>query len=229
MKTLNQRILSELQLCSEEKYKIFNAKIVPTKQRMLGVRVPLLRKMAKKISQGDSDAFIQLDKKNIYEMVLLEGIVLSYVNKPFKDLVLQLETYLYKVDNWAQIDTPILSFKTILEDKVYAYEVVKRWLVSDREYIVRAALVILLNYFVQEDYLDDIFKFSQEIKHDGYYVFMANAWLISVCMVKYPDETISFYKSNTLDKKTHNKAIQKSIESFRVSKKNKLAIKKLKL
>lgn len=229
MKKEDKLILNKLKLLSEKKYKIFNSKIVPTKQFMLGVRVPILRKIAKQIIKEDATIFIELDKQNIYEMILLEGIVLSYIDKPFKELVPLVERYLDKVDNWAQIDSPILSFKTILKDKKFVYKVINKWLKSNQEYVVRAALVILLSYFVQKDYLEDIFKLSQELEHDAYYVYMANAWLISVCMAKYPNETITFFKLNNLDKKTHNKAIQKSIESFRVSKDDKLIIKNLRV
>ena len=73
-----------------------------------------------------------------------------------------------------------------------------------------------------------IFDISESIKHDGYYVYMANAWLISACMAKYPDKTISFFRNNKLDNKTQNKAIQKSCESSRVSKENKSIIRQLK-
>ena len=229
MKQVNLTILNDLTLLSEEKYRLFNAKIVPTKQTMLGVRVPLLRKIAKEIIQKEPMKFIKLDKQNVYEMVLLEGVVLSYMEKSFQELLPLIEDYLDKVDSWSQVDTPILSFKSIKKEKDFVYEVILRWLESDKEYVVRTALVILLSYFVQKEYLKDIFRLSQELKHDGYYVYMANAWLISVCMAKYPNETIAFLKSNTLDKKTHNKAIQKSIESFRVSKENKLILKTIRV
>ena len=229
MKIENKLILNELNLLSDKKYKIFNSKIVPTKQSMLGVRIPILRKIAKQIIEEDATSFIELNKQGVYEMVLLEGIVLSYIDKPFKELAPLVENYLGKVDNWAQVDTPILSFKSILKDKFFVYEIVNKWIKSDREYVVRAALVILLSYFIQKEFLEDIFKLSQEVEHDGYYVYMANAWLLSVCMAKYPNETISFFKLNNLDKKTHNKAIQKSIDSFRVSNNDKLIIKNLKV
>jgi len=223
-------ILKELELFSEKKYKEFNSKIIPTKQVMLGVRVPILRKMAKRIIEDDAMEFIEFPKHNIYELILLEGIVLSYIDKSFKKLLPSIENYLDKVDNWAQVDSPVMSFKSINKDRKYVYRVIiDKWLKSDEEYILRFALVILLNYFVEQEYLKDIFKLSQEILNKKYYVYMANAWLISVCMVKFPNETICFFKDNTLDKNTHNKAIQKSIESFRVSKENKLIIKKLKI
>ena len=92
-------------------------------------------------------------------------------------------------------------------------------------------LELLLLYFfviIYEEHLQTIFNISNKVTHKGYYVFMANAWLISVCMVKFPEETITFFKDNQLDKITHNKAIQKSRESNRVSKEDKSFLKNLK-
>lgn len=214
-------ILNELKNLSEESYKEFNAKIIPTSQTTLGVRLPLLRQIAKRIAKDKPMEFIAADKQNIYEMVMLEGLVLAALKKPFVELLPQIEKFLSKVDNWGQIDSVFGSFKSIKQDRESTMQVVLKWLESEQEFVVRAALVILLCYYVEEEYLDDIFRLSQQVSHKAYYVHMANAWLISVCMAKYPDATIAFFKENNLDTKTHNKAIQKSRESFRVSQENK--------
>jgi 3-methyladenine DNA glycosylase AlkD len=221
-------ILAKLKNLADEKYKIFNSKIIKTNQIMLGVRMPILRQIAKTIVNENAIQFIKLDKDNIYEMILLEGIVLSYMKIQFIQIVPLMEKYLVKVDNWAQIDSPILSFKGINNEKENVLEVVKNWLKSKEEFVVRAGLVILLVYYINKENLKMIFDLSESIKHTGYYVYMANAWLISVCMVKFPKETIDFFKTNKLDIITHNKAIQKSKESYRVSKDNKLLINQLK-
>jgi len=225
---MNNKILNKLKSLGDDDYKAFNNKIIPTTQITLGVRLPILRQMAKDIVKDNAYEFIKLPKQNIYEMIMLEGLVLSYMKKPFNELVPLIENYLDKVDNWAEIDSVILGFKSINKQKDYVLEIIKIWLKSDKEFIVRAALVILLSYYIQEENLNIIFKLSQNIKHKAYYVFMGNAWLISVCMAKFPTQTIEFFKYNTLDIKTHNKAIQKSRESFRVSKENKDFIKLLK-
>jgi 3-methyladenine DNA glycosylase AlkD len=221
-------VLDELRSLGEDDYKAFNRRIVPTKHETLGIRVPVLRKIAKRIAKDEAVEFIRLDKQNIYEMILLEGMVLSYMDRSFKELLPQTEIFLEKVDNWAQIDTTICNFKNIKNEKEDVLKIVKRWLKSDKEFFVRAGLITLLSHFVKKEYLEMIFSLSQSVKHTGYYVHMGNAWLISVCMAKFPDETIEFFKNNTLDKKTHNKAIQKSRESFRVSKEDKALINKLK-
>ncbi|MCK5294315.1 MAG: DNA alkylation repair protein [Arcobacteraceae bacterium] len=224
---MNNQIFNKLKTLSDDNYKAFNNKIIPTKQITLGVRLPILRKIAKEIVKDDAINFLNLDKQNIYEMIMIEGLVLSYMNKPFKELLPSIECFLNKVDNWAQIDSTICSFKNIKKEKNYILDIVKIWIKSDNEFVVRAALIILLSYYIQEENLFMIFKLSQSVKHKGYYVFMGNAWLISVCMAKFPTKTIDFFKDNTLDIKTHNKAIQKSRESYRVSHKDKVIIKLL--
>lgn len=221
-------VLDELNTLAETSYKEFNRKIIPTEQQTLGVRVPALRKLAKKIAKQDDMSFIHLDKQNIYEMIMLEGMVLSYLDKPFGELLPLTEKFLDKVDNWAQVDSTICDYKNIQKEKEYVLSVVKVWLNSDKEFVVRAALVILLAHYVEKKNLNTIFTLSQRVTHTGYYVHMANAWLISVCMAKHPEETILFLQSNNLDLKTHNKAIQKSRESNRVSKENKTIINQLK-
>ena len=221
-------VLEELQRLAEEDYKAFNNKIIPTKQTTLGVRLPILRKMAKRIAKGDSIDFVKSDKQNIYEMIMLEGMVLSYMDKSFKELLPLTEKFFDKVDNWAQVDSTICDFKKVAKEKEDVLIVVKKWLKSDKEFFVRAGLVMLLAHFVEEKNLEMIFDLSQGVVHTGYYVQMGNAWLISGCMAKFPEETIAFFRNNTLHNRTHNKAIQKSRESFRVSKEDKEIINALK-
>lgn len=228
MKNKQLSILEELKSLADEDYKEFNRKIIPTKQMTLGIRIPILRKIAKRIAKEEAIKFIQSDKQNIYEMIMLEGMVLSYMDKSFKELLPLTEKFLIKVDNWAQIDSTVCDFKNIKKEKEDVLTVVKRWLNSNNEFIVRAGLVILLAHYVEKQHLKMIFKLSQSVTHSGYYVHMGNAWLISVCMAKFPEETILFFESNPLDNKTHNKAIQKSRESYRVSKEHKAIINELK-
>jgi len=227
MKDIKIVISEELKSLASEDYKKFNKKIIPTKQTILGVRLPALRKIAKRIAREEAVEFLELDKKNVYEMILLEGIVLSYIDKSFKELLPRTEKFLQKVDNWAQIDSTVCDFENIKKEKKDVLIIVKTWLRSDKEFIVRAGLVILLAHYVEKESLNMIFELSQKVNHRGYYVHMGNAWLISVCMAKFPKETILFFKDNTLDNKTHNKAIQKSRESYRVSKEDKATIGKL--
>jgi 3-methyladenine DNA glycosylase AlkD len=221
-------VLEELKQLADSDYKEFNKKIIHTNQEVLGVRMPAMRKLAKQIVKNNPYDFINQDKQNIYEMILMEGLVLSHIDKSFIELLPLTENFLHKVDNWAQVDSTVADYKNIKKEKTEVTPIVKRWLKSKDEFFVRSGLVILLAHYITSDDLSMVFKLSNATIHKGYYVFMANAWLISTCMAKFPIETIEFFKNNKLDDKTHNKAIQKSRESFRVSKENKELLKTLK-
>lgn len=226
----NDTILDILFKNKDEKYKNFNSKIVKTKQNMIGVRLPMLRKIAKQIIKENNEVkFIKSDKNNIYEMVLLEGLVISYIDDSFINKVDILDSYISKVDNWACIDSIFLKIKNIDIDKKNNLNTIITFLKSSLEFKVRGGFVLLLVNYIQKDYLDIIFKLSCKYNNqDKYYIYMANAWLISFCMAKFPTQTIKFFKNNSLDKTTHNLAIQKSIDSFRVSIEDKLLLKQLK-
>jgi len=226
--TKSEEILQRLELVEDVKYKEFNQKIVPTRQRVLGIRVPLLREIAKEIAKDNPNSFLEEPKPNIHEMVFLEGLTLSYMKKSFQELLPLLEKYLLKVDNWAQIDSVMAGLKSVKKEKESTLLTIKRWLHSEHEFVVRSGLVLLLLYYVEEENLEMIFQLSESVVHQGYYVKMANAWLLSVCMAKFPEPTLLFFQKNSLDVETHNKALQKSRESFRVSKEHKEVLKKLK-
>lgn len=164
-------VLDELKSLAESNYKEFNSRIIPTNQITLGVRVPALRKIAKKIAKHEPLSFIELDKQNIYEMVMLEGMTLSYVDKPFKELLPLTENFLDKVDNWAQVDSTICDYKNIKNEKEDVLSVVKVWLHSEKEFFVRAGLVVLLAHYVEKSNLKAIFSLSQSVSHSGYYLY----------------------------------------------------------
>ncbi len=221
-------ILEELKSLSDENYKKFVLKINPTKYEILGIRMPVLKQFAKKIIKESPYEFLALDKEGICEMIMLEGLVISSLKTPFSNLILYTENYMKKIDNWGQVDSFVINFKGIKKEKELVFTSLKIWLNSKEEFVVRTALVMLLCYYINKEYLQKIFDISNKIAHKGYYVFMTNAWLISVCMAKFPEETIVFLKDNQLDKITHNKSILKSHESSRVSENHKILLQTLK-
>ena len=221
---MTKEILQTLRKKSDAKYRDFNAKIVATGQEVLGVRMGELRKIARTIAHDEEvlRAYAQADKEGVYELVMLEGLALSYSKTPFCKMRESWEAYFEKVDSWAQIDSPILSLTFADEsDKACAWRVARVWSKSRSEFVTRAGLVMLLAHFVERNRLEEIFAISARIKTRAKYVVLANAWLVSVMMPKFPRETLAFLRKNLLDAKTHNLAIQKSRESFRVSREDK--------
>lgn len=218
-------VFEKLKTLKDDEYKSFNKKLIPTKLKVLGVRLPILRKIAKEMIKQGADEFLGVNMP-VHEVIMLEGLILSKQKTPFSQRLPLYEKFLQKVDNWALIDSTVMEFKPHEENDVL--NAVKKWLNSKEEFVVRAGLVMLLEKFVKQEYLGEIFKYSQKVAHEGYYVKMANAWLISVCMAKYPTQTKEFFASNSLDIWTHNKAIQKSKESFRVTQEDKEFLKNFK-
>lgn len=108
------------------------------------------------------------------------------------------------------------------------WEFLQPYFSSEKEYEIRFGVVMLLVYFMKEEYLDKIFAILDEIRHDGYYVKMAVAWEVSMCYVNFPEKTLAYLKENRLDDFTYNKSLQKIVESLKVSKEEKSFIKSLK-
>ena len=214
---------------SDNNNKSFNDKIInTTKYKTLGVRVPILRKIAKSISKTDYKSYLDNFNYKYYEEIFIYGIVLSYI-KDKKEFIKYLDIYVDKIDNWALCDSIISSFKIIKKDSKYFYKLVKKYLKSKKEYYVRTSLVILLNYYVDEEYLNDIFNIADNLNREEYYINMALAWLLSFCYIKYPDVTYNYLLNNKLSKFTYNKTISKICDSYRVSKEDKEKLRKIRI
>ena len=205
-----QEFIIYLKSLSDLNYKAFNSKIINTKYNMLGIRIPKLRTIAREINKGDVLSFLECCNNFYYEEVLIKGLVIAYSNN-FN----YLESYLLEIDNWAICDSFVSSLKITNLDEFLSK--VRIFLKDDYEYKVRFALVVLLNFYVEEKYLKEIFKLVNEIKREEYYINMAIAWLISECFIKYPALTRSFLENNNLNKFTQNKTISKIRDSLRVS------------
>ena len=222
-----KKLVTYLNNLSDNNYKKFNKKLITTKYKMIGIRVPIIRNIAKKISKTDIISFLNIVKSNSYEEVLLEGIVISYI----KDIDISIKyfnKFIKKIDNWALCDISISSMKIVNNYKDKYFIQIKKYLNSKDEFIVRVGIVLLLNYYIDSKYIDSIFILIDNINREEYYINMAIAWLVSICFIKYRKKTYNYLKRNKLNKFTYNKSIQKIIESYRVSNEDKIILKKMK-
>jgi len=212
---------------AEEKYRDFQYKLIPNAKNILGVRVPILRKIAKDIAKGDWQTFLEDENKESYEEILLEGYVIGYAKMDIEKALKYLELFIPKIDNWATCDSSINTFKFTSKNLSRVYEFINPYLKSEKEFEVRFAVIMLLSFYIVEEYIDEVLSIMEKIKNKAYYVQMAVAWTISVCYVKFPEKTEEFLLKNRLDDFTHNKSIQKIGESFRVENSDKIRLKKL--
>lgn len=211
----------------DEKYRDFQYKLIPNAKNIIGVRVPILRKIAKEIVKGDWKNFLEKRNKETYEEIMLEGYVIGYGKMSIDEALKYLENFIPKIDNWAICDSSINTFKFTLKNKEKVYEFIRPYLVSEKEFVVRFAVIMLLTFYIDDQYIDEILEIMGKISNKAYYVQMAVAWTISVCYVKFSFKTEEFLVKNLLDDFTHNKSIQKIKESFRVAEKDKLRLKSL--
>ena len=205
---------------SDEKYLELARKLnVKTKYQLLGVRIPLLRDYAKKLSKKyELDYLLNEIDDNYFEEIILKGILIGlYKNISFNEFVRYLEYYVPKIDDWAICDTFCSSLKITKKYRKDLWKIIKNYLKSRKEFEVRFALVMILNYYLDEDYFDEIYNLLDKIKCDDYYVKMAVAWLMSYLIIFDYQRALNYLKKDTLDNWTINKSITKSIESFRVS------------
>ena len=210
----------------EEEYKNFNLKLVSSKYEMIGIRIPLIRDIAKRISKTNFMPLFSLFNNEYYEVVLLEGILISYI-KDIEEVILKLVNYVKKIDNWAICDTVVSSLKIVNKNKDKVLVFVDNLINSKEIFSVRFGFVILLDYYVNEEYLDVIFEYVKNNKINEYYVNMSISWLLCECYVKFTNRTYEFIELNKLSEFVIRKTVSKVNDSFRVSAKDKSKLKNL--
>lgn len=213
---------------AEDKYKAFQGALIPTQESryMLGVRVPVLRMLAKEFSKHrDIELFLSALPHVYYEENALHSFVIEQI-KDYDRCMTETERFLPYIDNWGVCDcfSP-KAFKKNLPD---LFERCRVWLRSDHTYTVRYGLVMLLKYFLTEEYAVDALQMAAAVDSDEYYINMAVSWLFAEAVGKCPDLAIPYLESGVLKTVVHNKAIQKSVESRRVPNETKLYLKTLK-
>lgn len=206
---------------AEPEYREFQSALVPGNQKILGVRVPKLRALAKEIAKGDYRSYWQLCGAQSYEEIMLQGFVLGYAVKDYGELLRLLDEYFEKVDNWAVCDCVCSSLKLIKKHEKAFFQEIPRFLEEENPWKVRAGLVLMLDFYLTGEYVEACLKRCDAVHREEYYIRMAQAWLVSIAFVKFPELTRDYLQACTLDDWTYNKALQKARESYRVSPENK--------
>lgn len=215
-----QEYIKYLISIKEDKYKEFHSKLCFTKYEILGIRLPIIRKIVKEISKTNYLEFLNQVESNYYEEVMIEGLLISNI-KDEKIFTKYLKKFILKIDNWGICDSFCNSLDIVLTNPTKYFSICKELSLSKEEFISRVGLIVILNYFVKKEYLSDIFVILDCITSDKYYINMAEAWLVCELYIYYPQETEKYLKNNKLNKFTHNKSISKIRESYRISKEQK--------
>ncbi|MEG0500259.1 MAG: DNA alkylation repair protein [Rikenellaceae bacterium] len=224
----NEEIRDYLDAHSDAVYREFHSKLVPNITIFRGVRLPVIRQLAKIISEGDALYYLDHASLESYEECMLYGLVIGSLKGDFQNIEPYITRFIPYIDNWAVCDCFCVSLKITTKKKAEMFDYINHYLDSEGEYEVRFGVVMLMNYYIEDDYIDLLLHRFETIKKDAYYVKMAVAWAISLCYVRHCAKTLSFLQQNSLDDWTQNKAIQKIVESRRVSDSDKMVVRSYK-
>ncbi len=197
-------------------YASFSSSLVPGALPMLGVRLPVLRALAREIAAGDWQTYLAEAAGDTFEEVMLQGLVTGMARMPFDEQMGRMAAYVCKITDWALCDSPTMSFKFVRRRRKEVWTFLQPYLYSEGEFTRRFAIVLLLAHFITDDFIDRVLEACVSVSSQGYYVMMARAWLVAECFIKYPERTRSLLAGGALDDATQNKAIQKIVDSFRV-------------
>jgi len=221
-------VTDELFAMQDKAYKAFTEKLVPNvdPQRIIGVRMPELRRFAKTFAKTLQAAeFMGALLHTYHEENLLHGCCIEAV-RDFDACIAALDAFLPYVDNWAVCDC--MSPKVLEKQPQALLRRVDRWLASGEDYTVRFAIGQLMRWFL-DDRFDPVFPQKvAAVRSDEYYVNMMRAWYFATALAKHYDAVLPYLRENRLDAWTHNKTIQKAVESFRVPPERKAALRALK-
>ncbi len=226
MKEVKEFLLSN----RDKKYQDFSENLnICIGYKAIGVRIPIIRNYAKSLSKEYSlDYLIHNIDEEYYEEILLKGFIIgNYKNLTLDELTKSIDNHLTKVRDWSMCDTFIASLKITKKYQDELWDYILNKLNSKKEFDVRFSLVMILNYYINDEYKDKIFDVIKSIKKEDYYVKMANAWLISYMFINYFDDTINFIKHNKIDSWTLRKGITKTIESLRIDNDKKTILSKI--
>lgn len=203
-----------LELC-EPKYMKFTSALMPGVENVLGIRLPLLRKIAREIAAGDWRAYLAQAGDFYFEERMLQGMVISYARCDPAEKLEHVARFIPKIDNWAVCDCFCWRLKAA--ERQPMWEFIRPRFRSEAEYEVRFAVVMALGNFVDQAHIEDLLQLLNGIRHEAYYARMGVAWAVSVCYIKFPERTHAWLESCSLDDWTFNKSLQKIVESYRVS------------
>lgn len=223
-----EEITSALFNMQDTGYKTFQAKLMPTvnPEVIIGVRTPLLRKFAKDILKtSDVSQFLDALPHRYYDENTLHGIILSEL-KDYDETIKRIDEFLPYVDNWATCD--LMSPKVFKKHKAELLGEIDRWILSDEVYTVRFGLEMLMSHYLDDDFKPEYLEKAAGVKNDDYYVRMMVAWFFATALAKQYASALPYIENNVLEKWTHNKSIQKAVESYRITDEQKAYLKTLK-
>lgn len=210
-------LLNKLFALQDSTYQAFQSKLLPTvaPETVIGVRTPLLRQLAKELAgTPQAESFLRCLPHSYYEENNLHAFLVEKI-RSYPEALAETERFLPYIDNWATCDC--FCPKVFARHKEELVAPIRRWLHSDKVYTVRYAIGMLMRYYLDDAFQPEYLAWAAEVHRDEYYINMMRAWYFATALAKQPDAALPWLAEKRLDIWTHNKTIQKAIESFRIS------------
>ena len=222
-------IVTELFRMRDADYALLQAKIIPTvaADRIIGVRTPALREFAKALYKDrDKEDFLSCTPHQYFDENQLHAFVIS-LEKDFDKCIAEVDAFLPFIDNWATCDQ--LSPKAFKREPEKLLQYIQSWIKSDQTYTVRFAIGMLMQHFLDERFEAGYADMVAEVRSEEYYINMMIAWYFATALAKQYERTVTYLEGRRLDGWVHKKAIQKSVESYRITDEQKAYLKTLKV
>lgn len=224
---LNEDIKKQLFEMKDSGYKKFSAALVPGCDNMLGIRLPLLKELAKELAKGDWRTYLENAADDYFEEKMLQGFVLGFAKADIEEILPYAEKFIPKINNWSLCDSFCANFKKAAKEREKMWKFLMDYC-EGSEFEQRVVAVMLMDHFLVENYIDRVINVIENLNNQGYYTKMAVAWAVATAFAKFPDKVRPAIEERRLDTWTHNKAIQKMTESYRVTEEEKIYLKALK-
>lgn len=235
MEYTKEKIQELLKGMAEPEYAEFSGALLGREAVMLGVRLPKIRELAKKIAKTDGKEYLEntlsaanaktdaggcmMEEIQYMEEQMLYGMVIGCMKATLEELFPYIERYVALIDNWSLCDSFCAGLKQTKKQPEPMWEFLRPYLHSDKEFDLRFGVVMLMDFYVTPEYIDRLLQIFDGIHHEGYYVKMAVAWALSVCLVKEWEKSFAYMSApgNQLDDFTYAKTVQKCRESYRLT------------
>lgn len=228
MNTVESRIQEKLFALQDLKYKEFQCKLMPTvsPEAVIGVRTPELRKLAKALSrEPEIKEYLKILPHRYYDENNLHGFLLEGV-RDYGEAVAAVDAFLPYVDNWATCD--LMSPKVFQKHRPELLAKIREWIADRHTYTVRFGIEMLMSFYLDDAFSSEFPAWVADIRSEEYYINMMSAWYFATALAKQWDAVLPYIEERRLDKWTHNKAIQKATESYRITEEQKAYLRTLK-
>lgn len=226
---VREKVKTELFALQDLKYRDFQAKLMPTvdKETVIGIRTPILRAYAKEFGKKEeAKQFLKILPHQYYEENNLHGLLIEQI-KDYEKCVEELECFLPYIDNWATCD--LLAVRTVKKHLDLYIDEIDQWIKSNQPYTIRFGINMLMRYYLEDEFKIQYPEKVAAIRSEEYYVNMARAWYFATALAKQYEKILPFLEERKMDMWTHNKTIQKAIESYRITPEQKAYLRTLKI